>query len=294
MKSSSSPAFSNKLRTSILFSLFALLCVSGTIFVITVQTTAFAQRNRVTANSNIAFQKPKVPTSIVRGRAVYDDTGRPVRRARILLFPANQGDSRGQPSSVTNLRGEFQIGHVGEGTYLVIVDSPGVLNPLSLLETRELGPRSKPDLTSILKDADSVTVNGTTDTELKVHVRRGGTITGKVTYPDGDPAVNCLVGVSRKFGGKYSRTLTMIAGKGEVGVVTDDRGIYRLTNLPPGDYIVSATELNTRNAGSDGYEGVSFGAMRQALSFTYYPSESKTTSAVEINLAPGQEIKDTD
>jgi len=86
----------------------------------------------------------------------------------------------------------------------------------------------------------------------------------------------------------------MIAGKGEVGVVTDDRGIYRLTNLPPGDYIVSATELNTRNAGSDGYEGVSFGAMRQALSFTYYPSESKTTSAVEINLAPGQEIKDID
>src|SRR5882724_1755672 len=139
MKSSSSPAFSNKLRTSILFSLFALLCLSGTIFVITVQTSAFAQRNRVTANSNIASQKPKEPTSVVRGRVVYDDTGRPVRRAKVWLLSTNTGIPRRGPQGVTNLRGEFQIEHVGQGTYIVAVDSPGVLNPMSLLDMRAIG-----------------------------------------------------------------------------------------------------------------------------------------------------------
>src|SRR5258708_32872176 len=108
MKSSSSPAFSNKLRATILFSLFALLCVSGTIFVVTVQTSAFAQGNRVTANSNIASQKPKEPTSVVRGRVVYDDTGRPVRRAKVSLFNTTPGTSKGGLDGVTNLRGEFQ------------------------------------------------------------------------------------------------------------------------------------------------------------------------------------------
>src|SRR5258708_37700166 len=136
MNSSSSRAFSNKLRTAILFSLFALLCVSGTVFVITVQTSAFAQRNGVTANSNIASQKPKEPTSVVRGRVVYDDTGRPVRRAKVLLLNTIPGRSSRGLEGVTNLRGEFQIEHVGEGTYIVVVDSPGVLNSLSLLDTR--------------------------------------------------------------------------------------------------------------------------------------------------------------
>jgi len=92
------------------------------------------------------------------------------------------------------LRGEFQIEHVGEGTYIVVVDAPGILNPLSLLDTREIGPRRRPELGSLLKDSDSVTVNGTSNAELKVHARRGGTISGKVTYGDGDPAVWDWVG----------------------------------------------------------------------------------------------------
>src|SRR5882762_9711384 len=292
MKSSSSPAFSNKLRASILFSLFALLCVSGTIFVVTVQTSAFAQGNRVTANSNIATQKPKEPTSVVRGRVVYDDTGRPVRRAKVLLLNTTGTSGRGL-EGVTNLRGEFQIEHVGEGTYIVVVDAPGILNPLSLLDTREIGPRRRPELGSLLKDSDSVTVNGTSNAELKVHARRGGTISGKVTYGDGDPAINCLVGVSRKIGGRYSRTLIGNTGRGTFGVVTDDRGIYRITNLPPGDYIINATEINTRNSGRWEIGGeIDYAGLKEALSFTYYPSERSAKSATGISLAPGQEIKD--
>jgi hypothetical protein len=193
------------------------------------------------------------------------------------------------------LRGEFQIEHVEEGTYIVVVDSPGVLKPLSLLDMREFGPGREPELSGLLKDSDSVTVNGTSDAVLKVHARRGGTISGKVTYGDGDPAVNCLVGVSRKIGGRYSRTLIGNTGSGTFGVFTDERGIYRITSLPPGDYVINATELNTRNpSGWTIGGGIDLAGIKEALSFTYYPSERSPKSATEINLGPGQEIKDID
>jgi len=64
--------------------------------------------------------------STIHGRAIYQDTERPIRRASVVLISdAGSSESR---STVTDSRGEFTYKNVPAGRYYVVVNSPGYLN----------------------------------------------------------------------------------------------------------------------------------------------------------------------
>jgi hypothetical protein len=66
--------------------------------------------------------------SVITGKAVYDDTDRPVRRASIMLIDlVNTQQSPEKFSTATDNDGKFRIKNVPAGSYIVMVDAPGVL-----------------------------------------------------------------------------------------------------------------------------------------------------------------------
>jgi len=107
--------------------------------------------------------------ALVRGRVIYEDTRRPLRRVEVVIYdPANK--SRGNHLMAwTNGRGEFQLKNVPAGKYFVMVTAPGIIR------SDQVDPETaQGDLTSI-------TVDGNSQSDVVVRVKRGGAISGKGT-----------------------------------------------------------------------------------------------------------------
>lgn len=231
--------------------------------------------------------KPDVPAkSIVRGRVIYEDTNRPVRRARIMLLPAS-GKGGPDHTGTTDAHGEFRIESVGAGSYFVMVDAPGIITPFSQIDISEVS-NEKATLLSIRKEFDEVSVNGTNSVEVQVRARRGGSITGRITYAEGDPAINVPVTILRKKDDRLIRFITSFSPSALMGFKTDDRGIYRIAGLPPGEYIVGAIEPYGPNSTVEDYSEYSlFG--KGSLSTSYYQNETNPRQATPVKVEAGQE-----
>ena len=77
--------------------------------------------------------------------------------------------------------------------------------------------------------------DGETRENLKLRFIRSASIEGSVAGPDGDPAINAPVILLRNTRSNGRLVLARFGG-----VQTDDRGQYRLTNVPPGNTYVFA------------------------------------------------------
>jgi len=218
-------------------------------------------------------QTPPRGQSVISGRVVYEDTGRPARSVQVLVFnPANPGGAR---RTATNARGEFRLKQVAAGRYRVVVEALGV----ALLST------PFPDENQ--SDTQEVSVDGTGNAEIEVRAKRGGVITGRVTYADGEPAIGARINLTRK---RNDRPEPFYAGRRADSMRTDDRGVYRIAGLPPGDYIVSAAVENIRTEEMEN-GGVRYGG-NGSLSVTYFPSASNARTATAVNVTQGTEAAD--
>ena len=229
--------------------------------------------------------------SVVRGRAVYDDTDRPVRRARILLLDMNQrGPER---VGVTNSSGEFQIKEVPAGNYFVMVDATGIITPISFVDLEETNNENF-SLAEVRKHFTEITVDGTNDQTIKVRARRGGAVSGKVTYADGDAAINVRVNIMRKKDGKLARFITNFNPSMLLGIQTDDRGMYRIAGLPPGEYNISAAESVDHADGRSGSDNDFMGMnmFGSSLLVTYYGGVTDIKEATSIQVEAGGEYNE--
>jgi Carboxypeptidase regulatory-like domain len=237
-----------------------------------------------------AAQEPPAPKSTVKGRVVYDDTSDPVRRAPVTLL---QLPERGQHSSATGRDGKFEIRDVPAGVYFVMVDSPGIISPVSFLKIDENGPPEALNVKEIKEFCTQVAVDGTNDVDITVHARKGGTISGKVTYSDGPIAVNAQVSVLRRKDNAVTRVFAGFSAAALLALRTDDRGRYRLAGLPPGEYIVTAAESNTvpGQAGGDGFADL---FRSDALAISYYGNSNKLSDALPVTVELGSETNNID
>jgi len=255
------------------------------------------------SNSNVAIAiatpspEPTPPKATVRGKAVYDDTGRPIRRASVILASQNNTYRIGV-TSVTDMDGNFEFKDVVAGTYIFIVNSPGLITPYGYANDVNIDIPSKVNdkLFEVFREEFTVvTVEGTKDVKVDVRAKRGGAISGRVTYADGDPAVNITINILRKNKEKTSRVITGLSIESIIGIKTDDRGMYRVAGLPPGDYFVVANEPVThtdKSASSDSEFETIFGAGGSML-LTFYPGASTKEEATPITLTAGQEQTET-
>jgi hypothetical protein len=213
-----------------------------------------------------------------------------------MLLSTEFGRRGREFGAVTNGRGEFQIKNVSAGKYFVMVDAAGVITPISLLNFEQLNSETI-EMDEIKKQFEEISVDGVSDKEVQIKARRGGAIGGRITYEDGDPAINVRVGVMRRKNGQASRFLTGISPAALFGIQTDDRGMYRIAGLPPGEYIVSAAENiehgdARQTVGDDFFSQGLFGG--NSLAVVYYQNATSLRSATPVKIEAGEEEKNID
>lgn len=283
-----------------LFLLKTLACFAGLLlgsFLLTFKASMQNAPRPVAVNNSVIggnYQPtPEPPSSTVRGRVYYEDTGRAVKRSSIMLITK---DSRGREmSGLTDNNGRFEIKNVLAGTYYAFVNAPGVVSPLAYADI------SKPKNDGIdeaVEGFPAIVVSGIGDLDVEVPARRGGAISGRVMYADGDAAIGVRVEILRKVKDKFVPVISNFSAIFSImsggGFQTDDRGFYRFSGLPNGEYIVKVTENASHgDGGSRSYSPFDesmFGA--SSLLTMFYPDVLTTEKAQIVNIVAGQEMSE--
>jgi hypothetical protein len=166
-----------------------------------------------------------VGTASISGVVSLEGSVSGVRRAQITLG----GGGRGGRSTTTNDQGQFSFIALPAGRYTLNVSKPGFSS--MAYGAKKPGRQGTP-----IQLADGQALNN-----ANIRLPKGGVITGVVVDDVGEPSPNTQVRAFRSVIQNGERTLVS-AGNAQ----TDDRGIYRMFQLLPGEYLVSAVP---RNAG---------------------------------------------
>ena len=169
-----------------------------------------------------AAAPPPAGTGVIGGTLSISDTGRPARQARVSI---SGGEQRTVKSVTTDDQGHFAFTDLPAGTFSLTATKPGFLDVTYGQRRPGSGRPGTPIQLAAGQKLD----------HIALQIPRGGVITGTVIDSFGDPMFNTQVRAMRYVMRNGLRTL-QAAGSGS----TDDRGIYRIPALLPGDYIVSA------------------------------------------------------
>jgi uncharacterized protein (DUF2141 family) len=237
---------------------------------------------------------PQTPagTGVIGGVVLTADSQRPVRRARVTLTA-----TAASRSVTADDQGSFSFEALPAGSYTLSASKGGMLDVVY----GQKAPGSGRPGTAI------ELANGQRLDRLKLTMPRGGVITGTILDEFGDPSFGVSVRATRYAFRGGVRTL-VAAGT----ATTDDRGMYRITALLPGEYIVSAQSRET--AAMDAMRAVELRArveldvMRaqgyetswraapappadpvDAYAVVYYPGSSAGAAATSIALGIGEE-----
>ena len=232
--------------------------------------------------------RPVPANSVITGRVFFEDTGRPVRRSSITLISRTRLGS--DLSALTDNDGYFQIKGVSAGSYYPVVNSPGVVSPMAFIDPSRDRDEGFEDGT---KGVNPIVVNGTGSIEVNIPVKRGGAISGRVAYADGDPAIGIKIEVMKKTEDGFMPVIPNLSSvatlyNGGAGVYqTDDRGYFRSAGLPAGKYIVRITEKGKHSGG--GELGYTRGVDSGSLLTMYYPDVFVLSLARVVDIELGQD-----
>lgn len=168
-------------------------------------------------------QKVKVGKGAIGGTVVVAGSGQPARRARVNLTAPQEGTGR---TTYTDDSGAFSFTLLPEGRYSLNASKSGYINGA-------FGQRipGRPGAAIHLADGQKL--------QVQLHVWRGAVITGTLLDEHGEAIPNTPVRAMRYVLQDGQRTLQQ-----NRNAQTDDRGVYRIFGLQPGEYLVSATPRN--------------------------------------------------
>ncbi|MBI1789949.1 MAG: carboxypeptidase regulatory-like domain-containing protein [Acidobacteria bacterium] len=218
----------------------------------------------------LAAQQPDVEPAKkdlarLEGRTIHSVTGGPVRKVHVTL--RKMAANAGQPvASTSDAEGKFSFEGIEPGTYRLVAERTGFM-------MQEYGARGGPfSGTSITLTA------GRHMKDLTFRLMPQGVIAGKIIDEDGEPLEHAQISI-RSQNGRYGSSMP-----------TNDVGEFRVANLSPGKYLLTAI-----------YRRGMFGAAGEAARArteepdedyvpTHYPGVTDASSAAPIELGPGQEI----
>ncbi|MBA2602419.1 MAG: carboxypeptidase regulatory-like domain-containing protein, partial [Acidobacteria bacterium] len=163
-------------------------------------------------------------TAVVSGMLMVAGTGQPARHARVTLNGTEGGGAR---TATTDEFGRFIFSALPAGRYILNATKPGHVG-VTYGQTLPGRPGTPIEL------AEGGKFSAT------LELPRGGVITGTVVDEYGDATAGIPVRVLRYVTQGGRRTLQQSGN----GSTTDDRGVYRVFGLQPGEYVVSAVPRN--------------------------------------------------
>ncbi len=158
-------------------------------------------------------QPPVTGTSSITGTVVNNATGEPVKKAMVSLGGPISGNA---PMAVTDASGGFAFRKLPAGTYFITAQRDG------FDQNRGMIAGDSQKQVSVEADQEK--------TGVELRLWPNGSISGRLTDENGDAAPNCSV-TALPVGGAGSWQMRGSAS-------TDDRGEYRIENLPAGRYLV--------------------------------------------------------
>ena len=178
---------------------------------------------------SFALQADERPATVT-GRVIDATTGRPI--AGVVVTPAGSalvpGQASSPPRALTNAAGEFVIRGLQKGTVHFTAGKAGYAD--ATYKQRRPGGSGQ----GIPLEAGQRLAN------VEIRMWRHAAITGTVVDEAGEPAVGVRVRAFDQY---------FVAGRKRFSpgatAVTDDRGIYRIPNLLPGNYAIAVPSTIT-------------------------------------------------
>ncbi len=202
----------------------------------------------------------KTSTASISGKVTLNGKG--VSRAGVSLTlrePTTVYSTRHRV--VTDDEGNYRITNVPPGSYLVMIAAPAFA-----MADESGGPKA------------ILVSKGETVDNVDFALRRGAVITGRVTDSDGRPLIEENVHVLPVMDTRRPVYHRIRFGR------TDDRGIYRIFGLPPGNYRVAV-----------GQEEGDFGERQRAgYKRTFHPDTPEAAQGTVIELKEGGEATNVD
>ena len=161
---------------------------------------------------------------MIAGSVMMAGSTQPARKARVSLSGA---ELRGGRTAVTDDEGRFSFTALPAGRYNLSANKPGHVS-VSYGQRKPGRPGTPIQLSEGQKF------------QADLQIPRGSVITGTVLDENAEPSPSTQVRVMRVVNQNGRRTL-----QGSSSGTTDDRGIYRVFGLLPGEYVVCATPRNT-------------------------------------------------
>src|SRR5216684_2204181 len=215
-------------------------------------------------------QPPKSSLGQVLGRVSRSDTGEPIPKAQVQLSPADPETSKSAgPERIvrTGPDGTFVFSDLPAGTYGVSVWRNGF---------SEFSPHDDRD-----SEGRYVTVKpGQKLENLNLRLNPTGVIAGQVSDEDQEPVQGLEVFALRVNFQPGGRKQVSASGQ----TVTDDLGNFRLSNLTPGSYYVSAGGLIHQPMREVGLKQGPAGDMHYRN--TLYPETPSLDEAQALRVGP--------
>ncbi|MCI0624668.1 MAG: carboxypeptidase-like regulatory domain-containing protein [Acidobacteria bacterium] len=244
------------------------ILVLGTLVLALARPTA-AQQQAPPASSGQQAGAPQAGADkpgAIKGRVVAADTGSGLRRVRVMLQGSESRPGTNPQTSQTNENGEYEIKEVKPGRYTLMVMRNGYVP--QTYGQKSADPMSRGQGTQLTIRA------GETLGQVNLQMIRGGAVEGQITDQNNEPLSRVMVQLTRyrTFQGKRNLMPVSMAN-------TDDRGHFRLFEIPPGSYYLSAT-----------YRSFGFPDGGGAFPPTYYPGALSPQEATKIQVNPAGEI----
>jgi hypothetical protein len=230
----------------------------------------------VAAQPSRDARRPATGAAVLTGTIVSDEfTPHPIRHARVVCAASDRPAS---VTAITDEQGRFTCARLPAGRYVISVTRDGWVGA-AYGAARPLRPGSAVPL------ADGQRA------DVVLRMVRGAVITGTVLDERGQPAAGASVVALRATTIEGQRRMIATGSAG----LTDDRGVYRIYGLAPGDYFVSAGPSGSALSLQDALTAQSDGRERHvALASTYYPGTAVPLEAAPIHLAASEERTDVD
>jgi hypothetical protein len=225
----------------------------------------------------------------VSGTVVADATGAKLRLAHVVLIGATTGVLK---VTATNSDGAFTFSNLPADRYTVGASKLPYLGAVA-------GARrpARPGTPLVLADKATLA-------DVTIRLPMGAAIAGTVYDEQGRPAANVGISVTQRKMQNGERVFVNVGS-----AMTDDRGMYRVYGLAPGEYVVAG--LPPRNvAGATArtltdadVEGALRGAplspappvdANMALSLVYFPGTTQADNAQPVLLAAGDNRENID